>query len=68
MSETPPEFICTFILYLALNWDLKAGKLCFILKIPPGNASLILRTLTLAVGMAAKITGGRNPKTMKLYL
>lgn len=40
-SETPPEFLCTFIVYLALNWHLKAGRLCFILKIPPGNASLI---------------------------
>lgn len=47
---------------------LEGGELCFILKIPPGNASLTLSTLTLAVGMAAKITGGRNPKTMKLYL
>lgn len=29
MSETPPEFMCTFILYLALNWDLKAEGVVF---------------------------------------
>lgn len=61
----------TQLFYIIFSFELgnlKGEKLCFTLTISLGNACLLLSTLTLAVGMAAKITRGRNPKTMKLYL
>lgn len=41
--------------------------ICFNLKNAAGSCILTSNDMTLAVGMAAKITRGRNPKTMKLY-
>lgn len=40
---------------------------CFNLKTRTGSRLLSLSGLTLVVGMAAMITGGRDPKTLKLY-